>query len=221
MPLYDIIKPFNTPLEEFEGNDKGLFNKVKIIINGNWIGVAKDPVKTYEFLKEKKYQGIINIYTSIIFNYKRKFIWVCNDAGRLTRPVFKVNNHKLLLTRKMIKDIKTNNFKWDDLLVNHKYKNSLIEYIDPEEQNCSLIAMTPKSINEEKSFTINIRIVKFIHLQYLEYWRVVFHFLNTINHQEILISVLWVSKLWVCLLQTTRLEWIKRRMFKHIRVDHS
>ena len=124
MPLYDIIKPFNTPLEEFEDNDKGLFNKVKIIINGNWIGIAKDPVKTYEFLKEKKYQGIINIYTSIIFNYKRKFIWICNDAGRLTRPVFKVENHKLLLTKKMIKDIKTNNFRWDDLLVNHNYKNS-------------------------------------------------------------------------------------------------
>ena len=152
MPLYDIIKPFNTPLNEFEGNDKGLFNKVKIIINGNWIGVAKDPIKTYEFLKEKKYQGIINIYTSVIFNYKRKFIWICNDAGRLTRPVFKVENNKLLLTRKMIKDIKGNNFKWDDLLVNHKYKNSLIEYIDPEEQNCSLISMTPKSINQEKKF---------------------------------------------------------------------
>ena len=152
MPLYDIISPFNTPLSEYKDNIKGLYDKVKIIINGNWIGISKDPVKTYEFLKEKKYQGIINIYTSIIFNYKRKFIWVCNDGGRLTRPVFRVKNNKLLLTPKHIDDIKKNNFKWGDLLVNHNYENSLIEYIDPEEQNAALIAMTPKGINKEKKF---------------------------------------------------------------------
>jgi DNA-directed RNA polymerase II subunit RPB2 len=152
MPLYDIIQPFNTPLSEYKDNIKGLYDKVKIIINGNWIGIAKEPVKTYEFLKEKKHQGIINIYTSIIFNYKRKFIWICNDAGRLTRPVFRVKNNKLLLTPKHIEDINKNNFKWDDLLVNHNYETSLIEYIDPEEQNTALIAMTPKGINKEKKF---------------------------------------------------------------------
>jgi len=152
MPLYDIIQPYNTPLSEYKDNIKGLYDKVKIIINGNWIGIAKDPIKTYEFLKEKKHQGIINIYTSIIFNYKRKFIWVCNDAGRLTRPVFRVKNNKLLLTPKHIEDINKNNFKWDDLLVNHNYENSLIEYIDPEEQNTALIAMTPKGIDKEKKF---------------------------------------------------------------------
>ena len=152
MPLYDIIEPFNIPLEKFNDNKKELFDKVKIIINGNWIGIANDPVKTYEFLKEKKHQGIINIYTSIIFNYKRKYIWICNDAGRLTRPVFRVKNNKLLMTEKMITDIKKNNFRWDDLIVNHKYKHSLIEYIDPVEQNTCLIAMTPKAINEEKKF---------------------------------------------------------------------
>jgi len=152
MPLYDVIEPFNTPLENFNDNIKGLYDQVKIIINGNWIGIAKDPIKTYQFLKEKKYQGIINIYTSIIFNYKRKYIWICNDAGRLTRPVFKVHNNNLFMTDEMKKDIHNNDFKWDDLIINHKYKDSLIEYIDPEEQNTSLIAMTPDSINEDKKF---------------------------------------------------------------------
>ena len=52
MPLYDIIQPYNTPLSEYKDNIKGLYDKVKIIINGNWIGIAKDPIKTYEFLKE-------------------------------------------------------------------------------------------------------------------------------------------------------------------------
>ena len=151
-PLYDIIKPFNTPLDNFQNDPKKLYDKVKIIINGNWIGIAEKAFETYQFLKEKKHQGIINIYTSIIFNFKRKYIWICNDAGRLTRPVFRVKNNKLLMDNTMRQDIINNNFKWDDLLINHKYDNSLIEYIDPEEQNCSLIAMTPKDINKDKKY---------------------------------------------------------------------
>ncbi len=43
----------------------------------------------------KKYKGIINIYTSVIFDIGNKEIKVCNDAGRLMRPVFKVKNNKL------------------------------------------------------------------------------------------------------------------------------
>ena len=39
------------------------------------------------------------------------------------------------------KDILYKNFNWDDLLVEHKYKHSIIEYIDSDEQNNSLICM--------------------------------------------------------------------------------
>ena len=34
--------------------------------------------------------------------------------------------------------------KWDDLLVNHDVPDSIIEYIDPSEQNSSLIAINTK-----------------------------------------------------------------------------
>ena len=43
---------------------------------------------------------------------------------------------------------KNTGYKFHDFM----FQNSLIEYIDPEEQNTSLIAMTPKAINEEKKF---------------------------------------------------------------------
>ena len=53
-------------------------------------------------MKDYKYKGIINIYTSIVFNIHSKEIFICNDAGRLTRPVLKVKNNKLLLNNKDI-----------------------------------------------------------------------------------------------------------------------
>ena len=37
-------------------------------------------------LKNKKSDGIINIYTSIIFDTFALELRICTDAGRLTRP---------------------------------------------------------------------------------------------------------------------------------------
>tara|TARA_B110000008_G_scaffold276249_1_gene315185 strand:+ start:1 stop:2568 length:2568 start_codon:yes stop_codon:yes gene_type:complete len=147
-PIYDIIESYIIPLEKLKPKD--IYGKVKVFINGNWLGIAKDPTKTYESLKDKKYQGIINIYTSIIFNYKTMEIIVCNDAGRLTRPVLRVKNGKLCMTKKIENEIKNNKFEWDDLLANHKYKDSIVEYIDSAEQNTSLISIWPKNLKDKK-----------------------------------------------------------------------
>ena len=46
-----------------------LYDKVKVIINGNWYGVCENAIELYKDLKTKKEQGIINIYTSISFKY--------------------------------------------------------------------------------------------------------------------------------------------------------
>ena len=49
-------------------------NKVKLFINGNWYGITDKPYELFLFLKDKKYSGIINIYTSIIFDYKNAIV---------------------------------------------------------------------------------------------------------------------------------------------------
>ena len=46
----------------------------------------------------------------------------------------------------MHEKIKNKEIKWQDLLVNHCAKESILEYIDPEEQNFAMIAMTPHNL---------------------------------------------------------------------------
>lgn len=134
--LYEIVEKDIINLEI--DTDINYYNKVKVFINGNWVGITNEPYKMYKNLKSKKASGIINIYTSIIFNYRRKEIYVCNDAGRLVRPILRVENNELLLTKDIINSIINKEYKWDDLL----YKDtSVIEYIDPEEQNTCMIAL--------------------------------------------------------------------------------
>ena len=54
-----------------------LYDNVKVFVNGNWLGISEDPYMLYLYLKEKKYKGILNIYTSVVFDYKNMEIRIC------------------------------------------------------------------------------------------------------------------------------------------------
>lgn len=142
--LYEYIKPYMTSLEVL--CPMNVYNKVKIFINGAWVGVSDDAVNLYNILKDMKCKGIINIYTSIVFDYKLQEIRVCNDSGRITRPLLRVKDNNILLTKTILEDLKNNKLCWDDLLTNCKLDETIIEYIDPEEQGYSVIATKPKEM---------------------------------------------------------------------------
>ena len=122
-----------------------LNGKVKVFINGSWIGISEDPDNLYKSLKAMKYKGVINIYTSIIFDYKTQEIRVCNDSGRITRPLLKVKDGDIMITKQIMAGLKEQTITWDELLIDCKLDESIIEYIDPEEQSFSMIATKPKN----------------------------------------------------------------------------
>jgi DNA-directed RNA polymerase II subunit RPB2 len=95
--LLDQIIPYIYPLPtdfHFQWTDV----MIKVFVNGAWIGYTLEPVTLYTTLKNKKHQGIINVYTSILFDYEMKEIRVCNDGGRLSRPVLRIKDQNVLLT---------------------------------------------------------------------------------------------------------------------------
>jgi DNA-directed RNA polymerase beta subunit len=141
--LYEYVKPYIEPVDT--SSPDNLYNKVKVFINGCWVGVSENATELYNEMKSKKYKGIINIYTSIIFDYKLMEIRICNDGGRLTRPVLRVRDNKALVSHEIIEKLKNKEIGWNDLLTACKIDESVIEYIDPEEQNHSLIAMKAKN----------------------------------------------------------------------------
>lgn len=140
--LYVYVDPFIQSLDTIKPADA--YDKVKVFINGCWVGNTETPMELYNDMKEKKYRGIINIYTSIIFDYKNMEIYICNDAGRMTRPLLRVKDGKALITRDIIKQLENNELSWNDMLSNCKLAESVIEYIDPCEQNYAMIALKSK-----------------------------------------------------------------------------
>ena len=144
LPLYEYVMPNVIPIDSITPVD--MYKKVKVFINGAWVGISHNPQELYLMLKDKKYKGIINIYTSIIFDYKMKEIRVCNDSGRLTRPLLRVKNNNILVTKSIISKITNSELTWDNLLTSSKIEESIIEYVDPDEQNWSMIATNPKAL---------------------------------------------------------------------------
>ena len=151
--LYDYILPLISNIDNFKDDSNSLFDKVKVFINGCWVGITDEPIELYENLKNKKYKGIINIYTSIIFDPKLKEIKICNDAGRLTRPLLKVKNNKLIFNNNnnILNKLKSGEISWNDMLYSGVVNESIIEYIDSYEQNNSMIAMEPYDLKNVNS----------------------------------------------------------------------
>ena len=118
---------------------------VKIMLNGDWVGVCKinKSQDLYQELKKKRRENVIDKTTSIIFDYRNKEIRAYFDGGRLIRPVLIVNDNKLNMTPEVIRDInieyntKDKTKSWKKLL--NKYPN-LIEYEDIESLNYLLVA---------------------------------------------------------------------------------
>ena len=140
--LYEYVKPHLWPVETTA--PEVMYGKVKVFVNGAWLGVTDNPTELYNDMKNKKYKGIVNIYTSIVFDYKMLEIRICNDGGRLTRPVLRVKNNRAIVTKEIINKIIAKELSWNDLLIDCKLDESIIEYIDPEEQNLAMIAMKCK-----------------------------------------------------------------------------
>ena len=112
--------PYIEVLKEDETMD--LFDKVKVFLNSRWVGITHRAIELFRDLKQKKTTGIINIYTSICFDYKEKEIRVYTDGGRLIRPLLRVKNNKELITTDIIERLDSHELQWNDLFVNLKIK---------------------------------------------------------------------------------------------------
>jgi len=150
--LHKQIEPYIDRLETFTDCSE-LFDKVKVFVNGAWVGISRDPTELYRIFKDKKSKGIINIYTSVVFDIRNKEIRICNDSGRIMRPVLRVKDNRTFITSDVLRKLDRREITWDDLVTDCRIDNAIIEYIDPEEQNFSMIAMKRSDLKSGSSLT--------------------------------------------------------------------
>jgi DNA-directed RNA polymerase II subunit RPB2 len=156
----DLIKIDNCSIPE-------LNKYTKVLVNSNWVGIHKDAPNLFKQLKLLKRNSMINIFTSISWDVLKNTINVQTESGRCCRPLYVVENGKLLIN-KYAEHIKKGTIGWKQLTRGFSVANAEenddeyrqdgkdlegkqapIEFLDVEEANTSYIAMRPEEVTKQ------------------------------------------------------------------------
>ena len=116
----------------------------RVYLNGDLIGMHQNGEELVEKLREKRRRGILNNEVNVAYYKDANDVIVNCDCGRLRRPLGIVEKGKLLLTEKHLDDVKNDKKKWIDLI-----NEGLVEYIDAEEEENTLIALKEEDITDD------------------------------------------------------------------------
>ena len=114
----------NTPMQLIlECTPEYLYTSTKIFVNGYWIGVINSPLELISLLKLYKRNGLIPVFTSISFHYQSNEIFLFTDSGRLTRPIYYIEEGKeSYKAEEWIKLINAGKVTWSQLVSGWKEK---------------------------------------------------------------------------------------------------
>ena len=108
----------NTPLRlVLECNSEQVANSAKVFVNGCWVGIIDTPFELINLLKLYRRNGILPVYTSLSFDIEHNEVNIYTDAGRLTRPIYYIDNSRLSYDRSEIIDLlNVGNITWEQIV---------------------------------------------------------------------------------------------------------
>ncbi|KAK6204900.1 DNA-directed RNA polymerase II subunit RPB2 [Scheffersomyces amazonensis] len=151
------------PLESFVPSNSP--DSTRVFVNGVWVGTHRDPANLVNTIRGLRRRGDISPEVSIIRDIREKEFKIFTDAGRVYRPLFIVDSDEESLTKgdlvlqkdhinKLLtseydeyedEDGESTSYTWTSLV-----NDGVVEYVDAEEEETIMIAMTPEDLEAEK-----------------------------------------------------------------------
>jgi DNA-directed RNA polymerase II subunit RPB2 len=132
---------------------------VMVQINGDIIGYNTEPVNLYNTMKTMKRKGNIPVTTSIAWDIQSNILMINTESGRLFRPFLIVDNTENGSKLRLEKLIEENPNFWKEmkdkpfiefLAFLDKNEEGFIEYLDVEEIDKSMIAISHNELKKTK-----------------------------------------------------------------------
>ncbi len=120
--------------------------KTSIYLNGRFVGYHPDGKNLATRLRERRRMNELNYQVNIFFNRKVNELHIIADKGRVRRPYIVVENGKPRLTPEILKRVEKNELSW-----NHLVKMGIVEYLDAQEEENSLIASKEEDVTDDHS----------------------------------------------------------------------
>ncbi|MFX0169139.1 MAG: DNA-directed RNA polymerase subunit B [Candidatus Hodarchaeota archaeon] len=115
-----------------------------IYLNGRFVGTHSQPELLVTRLRDRRQRNELNDQVNLAFYADTNEVQINSDAGRVRRPLIIVKEGVPLLEKQHVERVKSRELTWEDLV-----KAGIIEYLDAEEEENSLIAMQVEEITPE------------------------------------------------------------------------
>ena len=135
--IREIVESCDNIISINNFNDNNEYTKV--FLNGILLGISKEPYDLIDELKKLRNMKLIPWCVSISYDDLDEEVHICSDDGRLLRPVFNVENDKILYTNE-------DGTNWDELI-----DKNIISYIDNIEANNAVIAFNTNELKKYKN----------------------------------------------------------------------
>ncbi|KAL2265476.1 hypothetical protein VTJ83DRAFT_6576 [Remersonia thermophila] len=139
--IFDLI-PGVDPIRMFSGSEMHKPGSYIIHMNGTPFALTKDPKQFAHRFKTMRRRGHISPFISMYINEHFSAIHIATDEGRICRPYIIVKNGKSKLLPEHLRLLQMGKATFDDFL-----KNGIVEYLDVNEENDALIAISEDDIN--------------------------------------------------------------------------
>ncbi len=117
---------------------------VSIFLDGKYMGTTQEPEKLVNDIRTKRRSGLLPYQINVAYNKHLNEVRILTDSGRVRRPLLVVENGVKKLTKDHLEKLDKGELTWEQLI-----KMGVIEYLDSEEEENTLIAMTAKDITKD------------------------------------------------------------------------
>ncbi|GAX80657.1 hypothetical protein CEUSTIGMA_g8092.t1 [Chlamydomonas eustigma] len=146
-PLLEFLEEWTTePLDDISPSLVPI--STKVFVNGVWVGVHREPQTLIQTLRHLRRQVDVNNEVGMIYDIPLKELRMFTDYGRTSRPLFIVDSQRMLIRKEHIiklQNRETTGYGWNELVT-----NGFVEYVDTEEEETTMIAMTIKDLQEAR-----------------------------------------------------------------------
>lgn len=124
-----------------------LLRTTKVLVNGAWVGNHDLPTHIVATFRRLRRDGTVSYDTSVVWDIPERELRIFTDAGRICRPLFIVEDKRLKYNATHAKQIFQGEHEWDWKRITSE---GLVEFIDTEEEESCMIAMTPWDIQKNR-----------------------------------------------------------------------
>ncbi|PWY94904.1 DNA-directed RNA polymerase III subunit RET1 [Aspergillus sclerotioniger CBS 115572] len=114
-----------------------------ISINGTPTALTRRPKYFLDAFRRLRRMGRISEFVSIYINHHQRAVHIATDDGRICRPLIVVEKGKSCVNTQHLEKLRDGSMEFDDFLA-----QGLVEYLDVNEENDSLIAIYEKDITD-------------------------------------------------------------------------